>query len=122
MAIRSNISPAPVQLAAVSTDTTLLAAITDSRLAITGMSLFNNAAAPRVVDIYDSSNTTSASGVKVASYSIDANTSVDVVELIGQGVAATRNIVGRQTTSGAALNDVNCKITYTNFSGPDAKT
>lgn len=122
MAIRTNISPAPVQLAAASTDTTLLAAVASSRLAITGMSLFNNAAAARIVDIYDSSNTTSASGIKIASYTIDLNSSVDVVELIGQGVAVTRNIIGRQTTGGAIANDVNCKITYSVYSGADAAT
>lgn len=123
MAIRSNISPAPIALAAVSTDTTLLAAVTGSRFGITGMSIFNTTAStPLTVDIYDSSNTTSASGTKIASYTIDGNSSIDVVELIGQGVAATRNIIGRVTTSGATLGQLNCKLSYTSYSGADAVT
>jgi hypothetical protein len=121
MAIRSNISPAPIALAAVSTDTTLLAAVTGSRFGITGMSIFNTTASTDLtVDIYDSSNTTSASGTKIASYIVGGNSSIDVVELIGQGVAATRNIIGRQTTSGATSGQLNCKISYTQYSGADA--
>lgn len=122
MAIRTGISPAPIALAAVSTDTTLLAAITGSRLQVTALSLYNNAASPRTVGIYDSSNTTSASGTLIATYTIDAGASVDVVEMIGQGLAATRNLIGRQTTGGALLGDVNAKITYTNFSAAEAAT
>lgn len=121
MAIRSFISPAPIALAAAATDTTLLAAVTGSRFGITGMSIFNTTASTVLaVDFYDSSNTTSASGTKIASYILDGNTSVDVVELIGQGVAATRNIIGRVTTGGATLGQLNCKISYTQYSGPDA--
>jgi hypothetical protein len=121
MAIRSNISPAPIALAAVSTDTTLLAAVTGSRFGITGMSIFNTTASTDLtVDIYDSSNTTSASGTKIASYIVGGNSSIDVVELIGQGVAATRNIIGRQTTVGATSGQLNCKISYTQYSGADA--
>jgi hypothetical protein len=121
MAIRSNISPAPIALAAASTDTTLLAAVVGSRFAITGMSIFNTTASTSLtVDFYDSSNTTSASGTKIASYTLDGNSSIDVVELIGQGVLATRNIIGRVTTGGATLGDLNCKMTYTQYSGPDA--
>lgn len=121
MAIKSNISPAPIALAAASTDTTLLAAVTGSRFGITGMSIFNTTASTVLtVDFYDSSNTTSASGTKIASYTIDGNSSIDVVELIGQGLLATRNIIGRVTTGGATLGQLNCKITYTQYSGADA--
>lgn len=114
MSIKSGVSSAPTDLAAASNDTTLFAELTSpSRAAITGMSLFNNAVASRIVDIYESPDTTSAAGEKIASYNIDANASVDVVELIGQGVSSGQNIIGRQTTGGASAGDVNCKLTYT---------
>lgn len=116
MAIQSNVSIAPIALAAVNTDTTLVAAVTTpSRNAVTAFSLFNTQASARVVDIYESPNTTSASGTKIATYTIDALSSVDVVEIIGQGLSTGQNIIGRQTTSASASGDVNCKRTLTQY-------
>jgi len=117
MAIQSNLSVAPIDLVATATgDTTLIASVASpSRQAVTGFSLFNTQATARAVDIYESPNTTSASGKKIATYTIDALSSVDVVEIIGQGLSAGQNIIGRQTTSAAALGDVNCKRTTTSY-------
>ncbi len=113
MAIQSNLSAAPTNLNA-STDTTLVAAVTGtSRQAITAFSLFNTAAAARVIDLYESPDTTSASGKKIASYNIPANYSADVVEMIGQGLSAGQNIIGKQTTGGASAGDLNSKYSYT---------
>lgn len=120
MAIKSNVSTAPIDLAAATTDTTLVAEVASpSRNAITGFSLFNTAAGARAVEIYESPDTTSAAGTLVASYTIDAGASVDVVELIGQGLSAGQNIIGLQTTGGASLADVNAKITLTQYTAGD---
>jgi hypothetical protein len=117
MAIKSNVSSAPIDLAAVSTDTTLVAAVlAPARLAITGLSIFNTTASTQLaVDIFESPDTTSAAGKKIASYTLDGNTSIDVVELIGQGLSSGRNIIGRQTTSGATSGQLNAKITVTQY-------
>lgn len=112
MAIQSNLSTSPVDLAGSVADTTLLASVASpSRQAVTGFSLYNTAAAARVVSIYESPNTTSASGKLVATYTIAAGTSQDVVECIGQGYSAGQNIVGVMASGSAG--DVNSKITTT---------
>ncbi len=115
MTIQSNVSSAPINLNA-STDTTLIASVVSpSRQAVTGFSVFNVAAASRIIDIYESPDTTSAAGKKIASYNIPANGSADVVEMIGQGLSAGQNIIGKQTTGGASLGDLNAKITLTQY-------
>lgn len=117
MAILSNVSSAPIDLAAVSTDTTLVAEVgAGSRQAITGFSIFNTTASTVLsVDIYESPDGTSAAGKKIASYAIPGNTSQDVVELIGQGISTGQNIIGRQTTSGATSGQLNAKISTTQY-------
>lgn len=117
MAIKSNVSVAPIDLAAASTDTTLVASVSGTaRQAVTAFSIFNTTASTAlVVDIYESPNTTSASGKKIASYDIPGNSSIAVVEVIGQGLSAGQNIIGRVTTGGATLGQLNAKITTTQY-------
>ena len=115
MAVFSNQSVAPIDLAASATDTVLIAAVaTTSRLAINAFSLFNTTASTTItVDLYQSPDATSASGKKIATYTFDGSTSVQVIELIGQGLSAGQNIIGRVTTGAIVLGDVNCKRTTT---------
>jgi hypothetical protein len=113
MAIQSNLSQAPIGLNA-STDTTLLASVASpSRQAVTAFSLFNTTANARAIDIYESPDTTSAAGKKIASYTLAGNSSQDVTECIGQGYSAGQNIIAKQTTGGASANDLNAKLTTT---------
>lgn len=116
MAIQSNISTGVTDLAAANTDTVLLAEAVGTRFAITAFSIFNTTASTQLtIDIYESTDGTSAAGKKVASYTLDGNTSVDIAELIGQGLIAGNNIVGRVTTGGATLGELNSKLTYTRY-------
>ena len=117
MAIQSNISSAPIPLVATASgDTTLVASVTTpSRQAVTAFSVFNTTANARAFDVYESPNTTSASGKKIASYIVPGNSSTDVVEMIGQGLSTGQNVIGVQTTGGAALGDLNAKITTTQY-------
>lgn len=113
MAIQGNIGVAITGLAATNTDTAIIATGAN-RIAVTGFSIFNTTASTSVVvDIYESPNATSASGKKVASYNIPGNSSIDVVECIGQGYATTTQIVAKITTSAISLNDLNAKLSYT---------
>lgn len=99
--------------AILATDTSLIVPASPvERLIIDTFSIHNDgsAAATRTVELYLSSDTTSASGDRVAYLSIPNNVGVDVVELIGQGLAVGENIIG--VASGTGLN---AHITVTNF-------
>jgi len=115
MAIQSNVGQAPVNLAASAADTVLLAAAgTNNRQAVTGFSVFNKTASTSLIlKVYESPDTTSASGKQVAAYTIPGNSSVDIVECIGQGYATGQSIIGIQTTGSAG--DLSAKLTYTAY-------
>lgn len=116
MAIKSGISPDVIDLAAAASDTTLLAEALNTRFAVTSLSIFNTTASTQLaVDFYESPDGTSAAGKKFASYILEGNTSIDVVEVIGQGFAQGQNLIGRQTTGGATAGQLNAKITYTSY-------
>lgn len=112
MAIRGNISVAPIPIAAG--DTTIIQPVTATvqRIALSGFSLHNNAVGTITVTIYESPDFTSASGVAVAYYSLAQNESADVNECIGQGY--TQNIIA--VASGVG---VNAKISYTTYTSDD---
>ena len=115
MAVQSGLSSAPIGLNA-STDTTLASGgTTPTRALLTGFSLFNTSAGTRAIDLYESPDTTSAAGKKIATYTIGTLMSQDVVELIGAGLSSGQNIIGKQTTGGASANDINAKVTYTQY-------
>ena len=79
------------------------------RAVIGAMSLHNTSAVTVVVQLYESTDTTIASGKRVALLTVDADSSADVIECIGQGYSST-NLVAI-----ADLVGVNAKITYTEY-------
>jgi hypothetical protein len=92
MSIRGNIGIGSVSIAAA--DTTIYdPPSTVERYAISAFSVHNTTAAAVTVSVYNSPDLTSAAGVRNAFYSIPANQSVDIVELIGQGFLSSRNII-----------------------------
>ena len=115
MAIQGNLSAGVQELAASNGDKSLHNIA--FRTAITGFSLFNTTAVNVVVEIYESPNGTSASGEQVAQYTMAPDSSVDVVECIGQGYAASIQIIAKITTAGINAGDVTGKVTYTRYTG-----
>ena len=110
MAILSNVGAPPIDLAAFSLDTTILDIA--ARIAVTAMSIHNTAGANRIVEIYVSPDTTSASGKRIALYDIVADASIDVGELIGQGIVETDAVIAVQQTAAAVAGDLNCTVTH----------
>lgn len=118
MAVKGNNSDGLIELAAASSDTTLLQpSASFNRWAVTAAVLSNTQAANRIVELYESPNTTSAAGTLIASYTLAAGETVLVEEIIGQSYESAQNIIGKQTTGGAALADVVSRITYTTYDG-----
>jgi hypothetical protein len=118
MAIKGNNSEGLLELAAASSDTTLLLpTVAFNRWAVTAAVLHNVSAANRIVEIYESPNTTSASGTLTATYTLAADETVLIEEIIGQSYEPAMNIIGRQTTGGASAGDVVARLTYTSYDG-----
>lgn len=115
MAIKGNVPQGVIDLAAVSVDTVLFD--NTERTAISAISIHNINAASREVFIYISPNLTSASGKIVAVYNLSPDESADINELLGQGLSSTEQIIGVQQTAGAVSGDLNCKLTFTQYSG-----
>jgi hypothetical protein len=115
MSLKGNIGLAVADLAAVSVDTVLLDLTT--RVAVTGLSIHNTLTADRLVYLYESPDATSASGKRIAAYTVAGAEAVDVNEIIGQGYESTMNIIAVQQTAGAAAGDLNAKLTYLNYTG-----
>ena len=113
MAIQSNLSAAPINIA--TSDTVLLASVASpNRQAVTALSIFNKTASTSLtVTIYESPDTTSASGKEIASYTIPGTSSIDVVECIGQGYSAGQNLVAK--AGSGSTGDTNAKITWTSY-------
>ncbi len=66
-----------------------------NRIAITAFSVHNTTAGSITIDVYESPDTTSAAGKRIAQYAVGANASVDVVEVIGQGYTVGQNIIAQ---------------------------
>lgn len=107
MAIKSGVEVGTVAI--LTTDTTAInfSNLDDTeRYAIQAMSIHNTTTATvQNVEVYISPDLTSASGVRVANYSIAGGLSRDVNELIGQGVG-NKNIIVKGGSTG-------CNITST---------
>ena len=119
MSIQGNLSNGTIDLLATASGDTVLFDKT-VRTTITAMSIFNTTGADRELEIYRSPDLTSANGTLIATYTLGftaADNSADVGELIGQGLTADENIIGVQITGAAALADINCSITYTQYTG-----
>lgn len=113
MTITSNVGLGVTAILA--TDTSLVVpASPTQRLVISAFSIHNDgtAGATRTVELYLSPDTTSAAGDRVAYYAVGDDASVDVIELIGQGLEVGENIIG--VASGTGLN---AHITVTNYDG-----
>lgn len=111
MAIKGNIGQPALDLAVA--DTVVLDF--SDRVAVTALSLFNKSGASRVVKVYESPDLTSAAGKQIAIYTMATMTSVDIAEAIGQGYAATQNIV--TTVDTGSTGDVNVKLSYIQYTG-----
>ena len=101
--------------AIAATDTSLVVpADPVDRLAISAFSIHNDGSAGGTVtvELFLSSDTTSAAGDRVAFYSVPDDGSVDVLELIGQGLAQGENIIGKASGTG-----LNAHITTINYDG-----
>lgn len=115
MAIKGNLSTGVQDLAATDTDISLHDL--SNRSAIMGFSLFNITSGDITVNIFESPDGTSAAGTWVATYVLPGTSSTDVIECIGQGYAATINLVARIPTAAVNAGDVNAKLTYTIYTG-----
>jgi hypothetical protein len=114
MAIKGNIGQATLDIGAVSIDTAVINFA--NRVAITAASLHNTTASNRAVTLYASPDTTSASGKKIADYTLAANRSEDISEIIGQGYEG-ENVIAVASTGGAVAGDLNIKVTYIQYTG-----
>lgn len=111
MAIKGNIGQPALDLAVA--DTVVLD-FTD-RVAVTTLSLFNKSGAARVVTVFESPDLTSAAGKQIAVHTLATMTSVDIVEVIGQGYTPAQNII--TTVDTGSTGDVNAKLTYIQYTG-----
>ena len=82
------------------------------RIAVSGLSLHNTAVGTVIVKLYQSPDLTSASGDRLAYYSIAPNESADITELMGQGFLT--NIIAVGDAIG-----VNAKVSYTTYTAGD---
>lgn len=114
MSIKGNVGQAVLGLAAFGDDSTVIDF--SDRVAITAMSLHNTVATDRTVHFFESPDTTSASGTRIAVHTLPAGESVDLGEIIGQGYLPTQNIIAVVQTVGIA-DDLNVKLTYILYTG-----
>ena len=90
MGIKANVGLGPIEVLAG--DTTLIDPTGESgtaeRVSVNCLSVHNDGSAggPVTISIYISPDTTSAAGERVARYVIGDGASIDIVELIGQGL------------------------------------
>lgn len=113
MAIRGNVDGGVINVLASDTvivEPSSLAAV--ERIAVSGLSLHNTAVATVIVQLYQSPDLTSASGDRLAYYSLAPDESADVTELIGQGFV--ENIIAVGDAAG-----VNAKVSYTTYTAGD---
>ena len=113
MAIRGNIDGGAISILAADTTLVDISALTSvERIAISGLSIHNTAVVSVTVTVYQSPNLTSASGKRLAYYSLAPNESADVIEMIGQGFLT--NIIAVGSAVG-----VNAKVSYTTYTAGD---
>lgn len=113
MAIRGNIGLATVDILASDT-TIVLPAAPAERIAISAFSIHNTGASSVTLNFFLSPNTTSAAGKRVAQYTLSGNSSADVVELLGQGLAVGRNVIAVGSGTGC-----NATVSYTEYTSGD---
>ena len=113
MAIKGNVDGGVINVLASDTvivEPTSLPSV--ERIAVSGLSLHNTAVGTIIIQLYQSPDLTSASGDRLAYYSLAPDESADVTELIGQGfidnVIAVGDAVG-----------VNAKVSYTTYTAGD---
>jgi len=92
-------------------DTTVLNPLVN-RVAVTSFSIHNTTAGAVVVDVYESPDSTSAAGERIAQYSVGANSSIDVIECIGQGYIVGQNLIA--VGAGVGTNARLSQTDYTN--------
>jgi len=112
MAIKSNVGSGVINI--LTTDTVIRqqqASI--DRYHVSSLNIFNDTAASITVDIYVSSDLTSASGDKVSEETIGINSESDINAVIGQGYSSL-NIIAVASAVG-----LNASITSTEYSAGD---
>ncbi|MAF43428.1 MAG: hypothetical protein CMI54_04565 [Parcubacteria group bacterium] len=112
MAIKSNVDFGLVELTVVGDNTVVNSSNRGDRYAVSAMSIYNTTGASINVQIYESPNLTSASGVLVDEYDVGANDQVDVLGVIGQGY--TDNLIAVPDATGT-----NIKTSGIDYSGAD---
>lgn len=112
MTIRSGIGLPVLDIG--TSDTTVLDITVDARKLLTAFSIHNTTATAIEVTLWESPNTTSASGDQIAVYSIAGNTSIDVQEIIGQGYDDSRYIIAQGDAAGC-----NRVVTFTEYTDED---
>ena len=84
-----------------------------NRTQVTAFNLKNNASVEVAIEIYISTDGTSASGQKVADITLEAGGSGDVLEMIGEGLEANYYVVSKITTLAISAGEVLSNLTYT---------
>jgi hypothetical protein len=116
MAIRGNLSTGVQPLGATDADVVVHVDMVN-RTAITAFVIHNNDGNNLTVEIYESTNDTSASGERVAEYALASDESVDIIECLGQGYPAGIRVICKITTAAVSAGDMNARVTYTEYSG-----
>lgn len=119
MAVKVNISSGVQQLAASTADKSVHSQAV--RTAITAFSIYNTLAINVNFTVYESPDGTSAAGEPVANITLGPvgaeDDSVDVPEVIGQGYAATIQLIVVINTAAVSLGELLAKVTYSQFTG-----
>jgi hypothetical protein len=115
MAIVGNVGVLTADISAAGVDTVVFDF--NNRIAVSAFSIHNTLEFTRQVSIYASTDVTSASGKRVARYTLSPNESFDINEVIGQGYELEENIIAVQDTVDGLEGDLNFKLTYTNYTG-----
>jgi hypothetical protein len=111
MTIKSNVGLGNIDILAADTSIIVPASPVE-RLVVVSLIVHNDAGATRTVEFYLSPDLTTASGDRIAYYSIADNESRHITEVIGQGLEVGENIIAIASATG-----LNAWPTVTNYDG-----
>ena len=107
----------PIELGATAADVALLAAGTGERRQIVNLTLSeNNGSATTVIDLYDSSDATSANGKIVETVTLSAN-ETKTSKMVGHSLGSGRQLVAVVTTGSITAGWVVAKTTFNSANG-----
>jgi len=109
MTVKTGVSGGTTDIA--TTDTAIMQVVANSnRERVEAFTISNTTGGTVVVDIYESPDLTTASGKRIAQYTLTAESSAQVVEAIGQSLIVGRNIIAIADVVGS--NATHTKTTY----------